>query len=275
MSNIIREDDNIQQLLLKAGVTLPHVNNRRLNVDVIDWGYIKQLLSHDATDVTKANIEIQKELAKALLFIAEEVKNGKLQYDAEDVQKIYDTFRNHIQRSYQIGIAYANNIFKTKGFIDSEDLKIIKFLSEYYTQVFVSKVDDIVNDPKFLLNIDRSILDIDADRIEKSNIFNYMAHAISATFQALQIGTIVKIVVLYNDNSVVKSDSLANASSSLPPTLGFVWTTSLDEKACPICSEFSQISWPVDAWGSIPSIPHGTHPRCRCRILLSAIPSSS
>ena len=274
MSNIIRSDDNIQQLLLKAGITLPHVKNRTLNLDAIDWGYIRGLLAHDSTDVTKANIDIQKELAKALLFIAEDVKKGKLQYDTSDVQKIYDTFRNHIQRSYQLGIAYANNVFNTKGFIDDKDLIIIKFLAEYYTQVFVSKVDDIVRDPKFLLNIDRSILDIDADRLEKSNIFNYMAHAVSATFQALQIGTIVKTVVLYNDNSVLKSGAIGNAAE-VPPTIGFTWVTSMDERACPICSEFSQINWPIDAWDSIPSIPHGTHPRCRCRILVTAIPSSS
>jgi hypothetical protein len=221
--------------------------------------------------VTKANKEIQKELAKALLFISEDVKRGKLQYDTADVQKIYDTFRNHIQRSYQLGIAYANNIFNTKGFIDDKDLKIIKFLSEYYTQVFVSKIDDIVRDPKFLLNIDRSILDIDADKLEKSNIFNYMAHAISATFQALQIGTVVKTVVLYNDNSVLKSGAIGNAG--LPPTIEFTWVSTMRERGCPICSNFSQINWPIDAWGAIPTIPHGSHPRCTCRILVT--PSSS
>lgn len=272
MSNIIQENDNILQILLKAGVTLPHVENKILNTDIIDWHYIgKKLLNHDSTDATKSNKEIQKELALSLLFISEDIKNNNLTYETQDVQKIYDTFRNHIQRSYQLGIAYANNIFNSKGFIDDNDLKIIKYLSEYYTQVFVNSINKILIDPKFLLNIDRSILDIQNDKLEKSNIFNYLAHAVSATFQSLQIGTVVKTIVLYNDNSVLSSGALGNAAGD-PPTLQFSWVGSMGERQCPICTELAKMTWDIGDWGNIPSIPFSSHPRCRCRIIIT--PSS-
>lgn len=259
--------DDISQLLLKAGVILPASNSRVLNIDIINWSAFKlPILSHDSTDITKSNKDIQKELAMSLLFIAEEIKSNRFQYETSDVQKIYDIFRNHIQRSYQLGIAYVNNIFNTKGFIDDNDLKVIKFLTEYYTNVFTNNIDKMLNDPAFLFSIDRYILDIREDRLEKSNLFNYLVHSISATFQALEVATVVKTIVLYNDNSLEVDVSKLPADL---PILQFQWVSSLNEKGCPICSELAKQTWSFNEWQSIPLVPHNSHPRCTCRIMLS------
>ncbi len=266
---MISVTDDISQLLLKAGVILPAINNAKvLNIDIINWSSFKlPILSHDSTDITKSNKDIQKELALSLLFIAEEINSNKLQYETEDVQKVYDIFRNHIQRSYQLGIAYVNNIFNTKGFIDDDDLKIIKFLTEYYTSVFTNNIDKMLNDPAFLFGIDKYILDIKEDRLEKSNLFNYLVHSISATFQALEVATIVKTIILFNDNSLEVGDV-----SQLPPdlpTLQFQWVSSMNERGCLICTDMAKQTWSFNEWQSIPIIPHNSHPRCTCRIMLS------
>lgn len=254
-------------LLLKAGVVLPQISkNMILNVDIIDWASIKEFVNHDSTDATKSTKQIQKELAMSLLFISENIKKNKLQYDTKDVQQIYDIFRNHIQRSYQVGIAYVNNIFNSKGFIDSEDIKVIKYLSEYYTQIFINSIDKILLDPKLLLDIGRYITDINEDRLEKSKIFNHVAHSVSATFQALQVATVLKTLVLYRDNSTLNTHSVA----AQIPTLEFKWISSLKERVCPTCSEMSQMMWPINSWDSIPLIPHATHPHCRCRVILTS-----
>lgn len=263
----ISKDETMQLLLLKSQVALPNVSNKILNSDVINFRHIRPVVNHDNTDVTKATKQIQNDLAMSLLFIVEKVRKKELKYTIQDINDIEDVFRNHIQRAYQLGTAYVNNIFNTKGFIEARDLNIIKFLTDYYTQVFINSIDKILNDPKFIFNIDRSILDIDNDRLDKSKVFNYIAHSVSATFQALQVATIVKTLVLFDDNSIYKNEQTVFAADPVP-TLQFYWATSMDEKVCPICTELAHNVWSLDEWYDIPLIPHGSHPHCRCRIMI-------
>jgi hypothetical protein len=161
----IQKDDTLQMLLLKAQVALPNVSNKILDIDTINMQATRPIINHDNTDVTRATKQVQKDLAMSLLFIIEAIKQKSLQYDAKDISNIEDVFRNHIQRAYQIGIAYANNVFNTKGFIEVRDLNIIKFLTDYYTQIFVNSINKILNNPEFMFNIDRSILDIQNDEL--------------------------------------------------------------------------------------------------------------
>lgn len=262
--SIIQTTDTVQTLLLKSGAIIPtFTDNRVLDINAIDWNSLKRFVSHDTTSVTKAVKQIQKELAMSLLFVSEDIKKTKLlQYDEKDVQNIYDIFRNHIQRAYQIGIAYVNNIFNSKGFIDSEDLKIIRFMSEYYTQVFLNNIDKILFNPKFILNLDRLILDINENRL--SSRFNYLTHSVSATFQALQISTIVKTIVLAYDKS---SSGPIGPSSSSAPSLQFKWVKSMGD-TCPICNELNGKTWNLEEWNEIPMIPHAVHPSCKCRVMV-------
>lgn len=265
---LLQAEDNIQSMLFKAGIVLPNINNRVLDFSKIDLKYLKPVIYHDVTDVTQATRKLQSELAMSLLLIADEIQAKGLKYDETDIAKINETFRNHIQRAYQLGIAYVNNIFSTKGFITETDLKIIKFLTDYYVQMFINNVDKMLADPKIMLNLDRNILDIQEGRFEKSNIFNYLAHATGAIFQALQMGTVIKTLTLFYNNSVPKIGDFASIDRI--PTLEFIWSTSRSEKVCPVCSGLSGQTWDATTWQEMPLIPHGSHPFCKCRILLRA-----
>lgn len=265
----IQKQDTLQMLLLKSQVALPNVSNKVLNTNVISFSSIRPIINHDNTDVTKATKQVQKDLAMSLLFLIENIKQKNLKYTIEDIKAIESVFRNHIQRSYQLGIAYANTIFQTKGFIEVRDLNIIKFLTDYYTQVFVNSIDKVLNNPDFIFNIDRSILDIQNDILEKSNLFNYLAHSISATFQALQVATVVKTIILFDDNS-----AYANENLKFTDTLQFYWSTTISERTCPVCSELSKTEWNMENWYEVPLIPHGSHPHCQCRIMIKPLISS-
>jgi hypothetical protein len=270
----IQKDDTLQMLLLKAQVALPNVSNKILDIDTINMQATRPIINHDNTDVTRATKQVQKDLAMSLLFIIEAIKQKSLQYDAKDISNIEDVFRNHIQRAYQIGIAYANNVFNTKGFIEVRDLNIIKFLTDYYTQIFVNSINKILNNPEFMFNIDRSILDIQNDELEKSNLFNYIAHSISATFQALEIATVVKTLVLFDNNSVYENERRTLNAASVP-TIQFYWSTSMHERVCPICMDFAKNTWAMNNWYDIPLIPHNSHPHCYCRIMIKPVMANS
>lgn len=268
---MIQKEDTLQMLLLKSQVALPNVSNKVINPNVIDFNSIRPVINHDNTDVTKATKQVQKDLAMSLLFVIEKIKQKDLKYTIEDIKDIEAVFRNHIQRSYQLGIAYANNIFNTKGFIEVRDLHIIKFLTDYYTQVFVNSIDKVLNNPNFIFNIDRSILDIQNDILEKSNLFNYIAHSISATFQALQVATVVKTIILFDDNSIYKNENVT--LDAIENIIQFYWSSNIEERVCPVCTELSKNTWNMENWYEIPLIPHGSHPHCKCRIMIK--PSNS
>lgn len=274
MAYNITKNDTMQMLLLKAQVNLPNINNKILNLDILDFSEIRPTQNHDASQVTKATKQVERDLAMSLLFIIDGIKRKDLRYSVEDSKNIEFIFRNHIQRAYQLGIAYVNNIFQTKGFIEERDLNVIKFLTDYYTQTFLNAIDKIINNPAFIFNMERSILDVQNDMLEKSNIFNYIAHSISATFQALQVSTIIKTVVLFDDNSIYQNDRTVFGAENIP-SIQFYWGTSMGERNCPICIDLSKNTWSINEWNNIPLIPHGSHPHCRCRILIKQGLSSS
>ena len=274
MAYNISKDESMQMLLLKSQVALPNIGNKILNTSIIDFAAIRPILNHDTTSVTKATKQVQKDLAMSLLLIIETIRKKNLNYDSQDVKDISFIFRNHIQRAYQLGVAYANGIFNTKGFIENRDINIIKFLTDYYTNVFINNIDKVLHDPESMFNIDRSILDITNDRLEKSNIFNHIAHSISATFQALQVATIVKTIVLYDDNSTYRNETMIGINEEIP-TIQFYWASATDEKVCPICMDLTKNTWVLDDWFSIPLIPHGAHPHCKCRIMVKSLIVSS
>ncbi len=255
----LNEGDTIQQLLLKIGISLPNLFNKTFDLTRIDKNALRAIITHDTTDVTKAVMDLQQDLALELMFIGEEIKELELQFDSSHIRRIENIFRNYIQRAYLLGTAYVNNIFNEKGFIDKDDLRIIKFLSEYYSQIFINNIQKVLNDPKVLLNPERSILDIQENRLNNPNVFNNIADSIGAVFQALQVSTVVKTVVLLDIYSV-----LVGKSSNIE----FGWAVSKDERVCPICFELSKRSWEVENYHEIPLIPHGAHPNCKCRILL-------
>ncbi len=266
----ISKDETIQMLLLKSQVALPNVSNKVLNIDAIDMSAVRPIQDHDSTAVTQATKQVERDLALSLLFVIEKIKRNRLKYTTEDVKQIQAIFRNHIQRAYQLGIAYANAIFETKGFIENRDINIIKFLTDYYTNVFINSIEKALNDPDFIFNIDRSILDIEQEQLEKSNIFNYIAHSTSATFQSLQIATVVKTIILFDMNSVYPNEGAVFGAETVP-TLQFYWATSMDERVCPICMDLAKSTWVMADWFNLPLIPHGAHPNCRCRIMVKPV----
>lgn len=271
----LNKGDTIQHLLLKIGIVLPNIRNKKLiNFEKLDKNALRPIITHDTTDITIAAQDLQKDLALELLFIVEDIKENKLQLNVGHVKKIENIFRNYIQRSYLLGTAYVNNIFNDKGFITDTDLRIIKFLSEYYSQIYVNNIDKVLNDPKLLLvNPERVILDIEENKLNGGNVFNNISDAIGATFQSLQISTIVKTITLFEQYSIDDFDSqiINNEEGEKKQKIEFNWATSKDERVCKICVELATKSWDIHDYQQIPLIPHGSHPRCVCRILLRLV----
>jgi hypothetical protein len=164
-------------------------------------------------------------------------------------EKVNTSFRQAVERIYQVAGTYASEFTNREYFTTTTDLGHIQRLSFDYMSIFYDRLSrHVINSteekpirPEFIVKMTTANMTQDTLR-----------QAIIAKSQQILTPPAIITTAAEGDNEIV-----------------YVWITSQDDKVCPICSGYEGQAWAFDNSASIPDIPDDTHPNCRCVIQLA------
>lgn len=250
---------------------------------------LKVELTHDHLPTSKKTLIFERALARMYIRIFDDMKDSRYYpQDMGNLKTLYGNFvynqtRKAIQKIYELGSDYAEKVTGVPTFLSKVDEKIISDSARAGSNAFWNKVQIIMD--RDLRNLHKLELDPDAKDLEPEYNSDHAMKvgATSIATSTLAIATIAKIRQITESPSKgdiqVAAIVGAEAPAFTPANWKWVWVATIDEKTCdrlpdgsPGCNSLNGEEWAYDDFNSIrtPGLlpPEGTHPNCRCRVLL-------
>lgn len=209
----------------------------------------KVLVIHDRTTTSKSVRAIEAGLAGALLLIANKIRKDKdYPQNLFSIKQRYnrtvtDTIQSAAQAVYIAGSKYVADYNKTPPILTSQDLQNIQ-----------RKTQDMVHTFWNTLQRDASNTHVIAVGLPKQ----LKAVNMPAATQLIATAAVTTTLALA---TIDKSRQSGDSDSEV------IFITALDERVCPICRPLHGKRWKINDPNIIQPVI-GTHPNCRCRLLL-------